>query len=273
MYKIFLFCKENKLICFLLFCLFLIIFITIFGSYIVPYDPYEISITNTLQPPSAEHWFGTDSLGRDLFSRVICGMRISLCSALFLIAFISLIGTILGMVAGYFGGVIDSFIMRVSDVMISFPGVVLAVSIVGIMGGSLGNAMFAIFIVSWTKYARLVRSLTLQIKNKDYMLAAKLMGTTNFNIFTKYILKMIFPTIMVMVVTDIGSMLLELSALSFLGLGAQAPTPEWGLMLNEGRDVMQSAPWIMFFAGFAIFIVVVIFNLLGDSLRDFFDIK
>ena len=188
-----------------------------------------------------------------------------------LVAIIVVVGTALGIIAGYFGGVVDAVIMRLSDMMISFPGMVLAIAVAGILGANIKNAVVAIAIVSWTKYARLARSLVLKIKNRDYIAAAKVTGSKTGYILWKYMLPNALPTIVITGATDIGSMMLEIAGLSFLGFGAQSPTAEWGLMLNEGRAFMTAAPWLMIFPGIAIFITVVVFNLLGDSLRDVLD--
>ncbi|MCD7955745.1 MAG: ABC transporter permease [Lachnospiraceae bacterium] len=245
--------------------------VAVFADYIAPYDPYEAVLTDALQAPSSTHWFGTDKLGRDLFSRVIFGSRISLSSALILVACIFVVGSVLGILAGYFGGWVDAVIMRIADMMISFPGMVLAIAIAGILGASITNAVIAITAVSWTKYARLARSLVLKIKNCDYIAAARVTGSTTPHILSVYLFPNVMPTLLVTAFTDIGSMMLELAGLSFLGFGAQAPMAEWGLMLSEGRSYMLAAPWMMLYPGLAILVTVVVFNLLGDSLRDVLD--
>lgn len=267
------FIKQHKQ--FTVFSIFalLIILAAVFAPVIATHDPYESILSEATKPPSADHWFGTDKLGRDLFSRVIYGTRVSLTSALFLVACILLVGTILGILAGYFGGVVDNVIMRLSDMMIAFPGMVLAIAIAGILGASMGNAVIAITVVSWTKYARLARSLVLKIKHEDYVAAARVGGSKTLHILKRYMFSMTIPTLIITAATDIGTMMLEIAALSFLGFGAQSPTAEWGLMLNEGRAYMQTAPWLMIYPGVAIFVVVVVFNLLGDSLRDVMDVR
>lgn len=248
-----------------------VVAVAVFAPLIATHDPYEAVLANAVQAPSAEHWFGTDKLGRDLFSRVIYGARTSLTAALALVCIIMVVGTVLGIVAGYFGGAVDAVIMRVSDMMISFPGMVLAIAVAGILGANMTNAVIAIAIVSWTKYARLSRSLVLKIRNRDYIAAAQVTGSKTGYILRQYMLPNALPTIVITGATDIGSMMLEIAGLSFLGFGAQSPTAEWGLMLNEGRAYLTAAPWLMIFPGLAIFITVVIFNLLGDSLRDVLD--
>ena len=265
------FIRKNPTFCiFSLFAVALVL-IAVFAPFIATHDPYEAVLADAVQAPSAEHWFGTDKLGRDLFSRVIYGTRTSLTAALILVAVIIVLGTFLGIVSGYFGGIADAVIMRIADMMVSFPGMILAIAVAGILGANIRNAIIAIALVSWTKYARLSRSLVLKIKNRDYIAAAKVTGSKAGHILAKYMLPNALPTVLVTGASDIGSMMLELAALSFLGFGAQSPTAEWGLMLNEGRAYMTAAPWLMVFPGLAIFITVVIFNLLGDSLRDVLD--
>ena len=273
MQKVTQFIKKNKQFTFFLLLVIILVLIAVFAPVIAPQDPYVSNLKNALQAPSSEHWFGTDKLGRDIFSRVIYASRISLSSTLVLVAIIFGVGTILGTLAGYFGGWVDAVIMRISDMMISFPGMVLAIAVAGIMGASIKNAVIAIAIVSWSKYARLARSLVMKIRHEDYVYAAIIGGSKTGYIIRRYMLPNVIPTLVITAATDIGGMMLELAGLSFLGFGAAAPAAEWGLMLNEGRTYMQNAPWMMIYPGLAIFIVVVIFNLLGDSLRDVLDVR
>lgn len=268
------FIVKNKSFCFFAFLALLIILIAIFAPVITGgVSPSEAVLTDALQPPSAEHIFGTDKLGRDIFTRVIYGARTSLTAAFSVVILIFVLGTILGVLAGYFGGWVDAVIMRVADLMVSFPGMVFAMAIAGIMGASIKNAVIAVALVSWTKYARLARSLVLKVRNRDYVAAAVVTGSKTSYILRKYMVPNVIPTLIITGATDIGGMMLELAGLSFLGFGAKAPTPEWGLMLNEGRQFIQNASWMMVFPGAAIFIVVVVFNLLGDALRDVLDPK
>lgn len=271
MSKIKKFIKRNKMFSLLVVAAIAIILVGILAPVIATHSPYESNLHDAFIAPNSEHIFGTDKLGRDIFSRVIYGTRISLSAALILVILIFTIGTTLGVIAGYFGGIIDTIIMRISDMMISFPGMVLAIAMAGIMGASVKNAVIAITVVSWTKYARLSRSLVLKIKETDYIRAAKVTGCKTVHIITRHIIPNIISTLIITATTDIGTMILELSALSFLGFGAQSPQAEWGLMLNEGRAYMVDCPWLMIYPGLAICIVVVVYNLLGDNLRDILD--
>ena len=234
-------------------------------------DPTAGDLKDAIMQPDAAHICGTDKMGRDIYSRVLYGARISLVSTFILVALVFVIGTALGVVSGYFGGWVDAVIMRIADMMIAFPGLVLAIAVAGMLGASMRNAIIAIALVTWPKYARMARSLVLKIRHTDYVYAAIVTGSSTWRMLWKYMLPNTITTLVITAATDIGGMMMELSALSFLGFGAQPPTPEWGAMLNEGRDFMQSAPWMMIYPGFAIFITVVVFNMLGDNLRDILD--
>ena len=245
--------------------------VAVFAPWVAPKDPLEAVMMDSLKAPCAEYPLGADKLGRDILSRVIFGTRTSLVSTLILVATIFVVGTILGIIAGYFGGWIDQVIMRIADMMISFPGMILAIAIAGMLGPSLQNGVIAITAVSWTTYARLARSMVLKVKRNLYVEAAVVNGTSTLKILWKHILPNMLTTMTVTAAADMGTMMLELASLSFLGFGAVAPTPEWGLMLNEGRTYMAKAPWLMIAPGIAIVIVVIIFNMLGDSIRDILD--
>ena len=234
-------------------------------------DPTAGDLKDAIMAPDATHICGTDKMGRDIYSRVLYGARISLVSTFILVALVFVIGTALGVVSGYFGGWVDAVIMRIADMMIAFPGLVLAIAVAGMLGASMRNAIIAIALVTWPKYARMARSLVLKIRHTDFVYAAIVTGSSTWRMLWKYMLPNTITTLVITAATDIGGMMMELSALSFLGFGAQPPTPEWGAMLNEGRDFMQSAPWMMIYPGFAIFITVVVFNMLGDNLRDILD--
>ena len=264
------FCKAHKAVTVYTILVLLIVLVAVFAKVIAPYSPTEASLRDAFQPPSAAHKFGTDFMGRDLFSRIVYGTRASLSSALILVAAAMVIGGLLGIIAG-FAGVVDAVIMRVCDTMLSFPDLILAIAIAGILGPSFVNAIIAILAVSWTKYARLARSMVLKIKQRDYIAAARTTGSRARHILFTYMVPNALPTLLTTAVLDIGTTILGISGLSFLGFGIQPPTPEWGYMLSEGRSYMQTYPWLMIFPGLAIFITVVAFNLLGDSVRDVLD--
>ncbi|MFQ7749228.1 MAG: ABC transporter permease [Eubacteriales bacterium] len=245
-----------------------ILLVAVLAPVIATHDPNSSVLADAVQPPSGEHWFGTDKMGRDLFSRVIYGTRTSILSTMVLVLSILLLGGALGIVAGYVGGIVETIIMRVADMMVSFPGMALAIALAGMLGGSITSAILAIMAVSWTKYARLARSLVLESQAPGLCAGCSISGTRERDILLRYMVPSALPTLLITAATDVGGMMLELAGFSFLGLGAQSTSIEWGYMLNEGRAYMESAPWLMVFPGLAIFLTVVIFNLLGDSLRD-----
>lgn len=265
--------KKNKVAMVCLFIVILLCLIALFAPLIAPYDPNKQVLTDRLMKPCGQHWFGTDDLGRDIFSRIIYGTRTTLVMAFSLLAIVFFVGGTLGVIAGFYGGIVDNVIMKISDMMMAFPGLILAIAIAGILGPSTFNAVLAISLVTWPRYARLARSLTLKIRKNTYIEVAIMGGITPLNLFLKYLLPNIFPTMLVTATIDIGMLILEITSLSFLGVGVQAPIPEWGLMLNEGRLYIFKAPWLIYSPGIAIIIVVVIFNLLGDSIRDILDPK
>ena len=263
--------QENKAFRISTLLVLILVIVAVSAPLIAPYDPLDAIMKDANMEPSAAHLFGTDKLGRDVLSLILYGASYSLSSVLILVSAIFIVGTTLGVLAGYFGGKVDIIIMRIADMMISFPGMILAIAIAGIMGGSLVNAMIALLVVTWTKYARLARSMVLKVKKRDFVEAAVVNGGTPIHILWTHIVPNILPLMVITAAADIGAMMMELAGLSFLGFGSQPPAPEWGLMLNEGRIQLQTAPWLMFFPGLAIFLTVVIFNLWGDALRDVLD--
>lgn len=267
------FIKGHKQLIFFLIMAIIIILIAIFAKQIAPKDPLNAVMTKPLHSPDNENLLGTDILGRDILSRIIYGTRYSLFMTLVLVGTVFTLGTILGLLAGYFGGIVDTLIMRLADMMVSFPGIILTIAIAGLLGPSMTNAIIAISSVTWPKYARLSRSMVLKIKKELYVEAAKLTGSKDKDILFKYILPNMITLMLVTAISDIGALMLEISALSFLGFGAQPPIPEWGAMLNEGRTYLAKAPWLMLYPGIAIVIVVVVFNMLGDNIKDLIDIK
>ncbi len=247
------------------------IFVAIFAPFIVPNDPLSQNIRRSAESPSFEYIFGTDELGRDIFSRIIYGARISLTIGLITIAIGIAVGVPLGAISGYFGGLIDLIIQRFIDVMLSFPAILLAIVLVSVLGQNLVNAMIAIGVVSVPIYARLVRSSTLTIKEIDFVQASRAVGRTDLGIIIHHVLPNLMSPIIVQSTLQVASAILWAAGLGFLGLGAQAPTPEWGAMLSSGRDFIRHAPHVVFFPGLAIVVTVLGFNLLGDGLRDALD--
>ena len=267
------FTKGHKQLIFFLVMAIIIVLIAIFAKKIAPKDPLLAVMDKPLHHPDKVNLLGTDILGRDILSRIIYGTRYSLFMTLVLVTVVFVLGTTLGLIAGYFGGFIDTLIMRLADMMVSFPGIILAIAIAGLLGPSMTNAIIAISAVTWPKYARLSRSMVLKIKKELYVEAARLTGSRNKEILFRYILPNMVTLMLVTAISDIGALMLEISALSFLGFGAQPPIPEWGAMLNEGRTYLAKAPWLMLYPGMAIVIVVVVFNMLGDNIKDLIDIK
>lgn len=263
--------KDTQLKIFLVLAI-IVVLVAIFAPKIIPYS-FDEEVGASLTAPNGKYFFGTDQIGRDLFSRVIYGARYSIFMTMTLVFIIFVVGTVLGVTAGYFGGIADSVIMRIGDMMIAFPGLILAIAIAGLLGPSVRNAIIAISAVTWTKYARLARSMVLKIKQELYVEAAKITGSRNYSVIFKYIIPNMITTMIVTAVSDMGTIMLEIAGLSFLGFGAQPPIPEWGAMLNEGRETYTQAPWTMIYPGLAIVIVVIIFNMLGDSVRDLVDVK
>ncbi|NEX00280.1 peptide/nickel transport system permease protein [Pseudobutyrivibrio sp. NOR37] len=247
--------------------------VAVFADRLCPYDPYAQDLSLSYQAPSAAHIMGTDAYGRDMFSRVIVGARASILSTLALVCIITLVGTAVGTISGFIGGKVDAIVMRVSDFFLAFPGLVFALAVAALLGGGVLNAIIALAVISWPKYARVARSQTLSVKVSSFVQAAVLAGDNPPQIIFRHILPNIFGPILVTAMLDIGTMTMELAGLSFLGLGAQPPIAEWGSMMSSGRSMLQTYPWVVLSPGIAIFISVVIFNLLGDTVRDYLDPK
>ena len=249
----------------------LLFMITIFAPFIATHDPLEISLTGRFLPPSWEHLFGTDHLGRDIFSRVVYGSRISLTVGFITLVEATLIGTIIGLVAGYFGGTFDSVIMRITDVFLAFPNIILALAVAAALGRGIESVMVALGITWWPLYARLIRGQTLSVREEQYIEGAKLSGAGNLRIMFKHILPNCIAPLIVQISMDIGFTILAAASMGFLGIGAQSPSPEWGLQCASGSKYLVYQWWISTFPGLAIFISVISFNLLGDGLRDILD--
>ena len=244
----------------------------VFAPLIAPYDPIANDMTARLQAPSAEHWFGTDSFGQDIFSRVIYGGRYSLLAGCLTVVIAGAIGTFYGAIAGYVGGRTDNIMMRISEMILSFPSLILAMIINAVMGSNLFNTMFALVIVAWPTYARLMRSVVLSVKENEYVTASKALGASKLRILIKEVIPNSISSVLIMATTDIGNQILMFSALSFLGLGSAPPTPEWGMMVSEGVNYFNKF-WVAGFPGLAIFTMAVGANFIGDGLRDLLDPK
>ncbi|WP_342467898.1 ABC transporter permease [Bacillus sp. FSL W8-0629] len=252
---------------------FLFLILAIFAPLIAPYGINEQSLGERFSAPSAAHWFGTDDFGRDIFSRVVHGARISLWVGFFSVLGSVILGTLLGLMAGYGGRLLDAVISRLFDILLAFPSILLAIAIVSILGPSLQNALIAIAIINVPTFGRLVRSKVLSIKQEEYVLAAKAVGMSHRRIVLRHILPNSMVPVIVQATLAIGTAIIEAAALGFLGLGAQAPSPEWGKMLADARPYLVQAPWTLFFPGIAIMLTVLGFNLMGDGLRDTLDPK
>lgn len=265
--------KRNKLAIAGTFFIIALFIVAAFAPLIAPYSPFKTDFFKTLQGPSAEHWLGTDDLGRDVFSRLLYGARISITIGFISVAIGLIVGVPVGAISGYYGGKIDMFVQRLVDIMMAFPGMLLAIIIVAVMGVGLVNAMIAVGIVSIPTYIRLVRGSVLSIKNREFVQAAKAIGVRESVIIFKHILPHCLAPIIVQSSLQIGVAILWAAGLGFLGLGAQAPTPEWGAMLSQGRGYIRTAHHVTTYPGIAIMLSVLGFNLLGDGLRDALDPK
>lgn len=264
--------KSNYLLTFgVIICIFWIV-MAILAPAIAPYDPIAQDMAAKLQPPSAAHWFGTDKFGRDIFSRVIYGGRYSLLAGCLTVIIAGTIGTFYGAVAGYVGGKVDTVMMRISEMLLSFPSLILAMIINAVLGSSLFNTMFALVIVAWPTYARLMRSVVLSVKENEYVMAAEALGASKLRILIKEIIPNSISSVLIMATTDLGNQILMFSTLSFLGLGSAPPTPEWGMMVSDGADNFNKF-WIAGFPGLAIFTMSIGANFIGDGLRDLLDPK
>lgn len=249
----------------------LLVFCAIFGPYLTPYSPVEAHLMNRLQPPTLAHPMGTDQLGRDILTRILYGARISLGIAVSVVSITLVIGTTVGVIAGYAGGWTDEALMRFVDILIAFPGILLALVIAGVLGPSLINIMIALAIVGWTGYTRIIRGSVLSVRKQEYIKAAQLMDVSRPRLLLRHIVPNVITPVVVLATMDMAYVILGTAGLSFLGLGAQPPTPEWGTMLAAGRKYIGTAWWVVTFPGLAIMITVFGFNLLGDGLRDVLD--
>ena len=264
--------KSNYLFTFgVIICLFWII-MAIIAPFVAPYDPVVQDLTLRLKAPSAAHIFGTDNFGRDIFSRVIYGGRYSLLAGCLTVVIAGCIGTIYGAIAGYVGGAVDNVMMRLSEMILSFPSLILAMIINAVMGSNLFTTMFALVIVAWPSYARVMRSVVLSVRENEYVTASEALGASRIRILLKEIIPNSITSVLIMATTDIGNQILMFSTLSFLGLGSAPPTPEWGMMVSDGVQYFNKF-WVAGFPGLAIFTMAVGANFIGDGLRDLLDPK
>lgn len=248
-----------------------LLFLAFFGETIAPHDPYETNFLEIDLPPGVEYWFGTDNLGRCLFSRILVGTRNSLLVTIAIVAATAVIGTVLGVIAGYFGGIIDTVIQKILLIVQSFPGQVMSIAVAGVLGAGLRNAALALISVGWITYARMTRSVVIKMKHANYIRAARLCGCSSWSIILHHVLPNVQSVLFVTAMTALSGTLMQLSGLSFLGLSAKPPYPEWGFMMNEGRRVLMTAPWQALMPGFAILVTVIILNRLGDSIQDYME--
>lgn len=246
-------------------------FLAVFAPFLSPYSPTEPNVDMILLSPSAEHLLGTDAIGRDIFTRLLYGARVSLWVGFIAVGISSLIGVTLGLISGYFGGIVDEIIMRIVDIMLCFPSFFLILAVIAFLEPSMTNIMIVIGLTSWTGLTRLVRAETLSLRERDFILATRLSGASKTRILFVHILPNTLAPVLVSATLGIAGAILVESSLSFLGLGVQPPYPSWGNMLLDGKDVLSNAPWLSLFPGLAIFITVLGYNLLGESLRDIFD--
>ena len=241
--------------------------LAVFGRWLTPHNPLGINMDIKFMPPGLQHWMGTDNLGRDVFSRVLAGAGLALRSAGVILISASIVGVCVGLISGYYGGLVDEIFMRLSDILIAFPGLVLAMAIAAALGPNLTHAMIAIAVVWWPPYARLVRGQVLSIRQQDFITAARCLGTSNREIIFRHIFPNVIVPFIIQVTADVGPALVTTSSLSFIGMGAQPPMPEWGSMVSDGRKYLLDFWWMAMFPGAAIFVAVLIFNGVGESLR------
>lgn len=265
--------KKNKAALFGLIVILILVFVAFFGDLIAPFSATETNMADAKQGMGIEHWFGTDMQGRDIFSRILSGTKYSLLIGIAAVAFSLVIGTVLGSVAGYFGGKIDAVIMRIMDIMLAIPSILLAITLMAAFGQGLDKAIVAIGVVSIPEFARIVRSSIMSAKENDYVAAAKVLGNSNARIIFRHILPNVVSSIVVRATLGISTAILDIAALGFLGLGVKPPTPEWGTMLGDAKSYIMSLPHMIIFPGIVISLAVLAFNLFGDGLRDALDPK
>jgi peptide/nickel transport system permease protein len=263
--------RRNRLMVLGTAIIFGLLLVAALAPLLATHNPYEQILNDRLLAPSVTHWFGTDSLGRDIYSRVVYGARVTLTIALLVAAISTPLGMLMGIVAGYLGGMADEILMRLADVFLAFPRLILAIAFAAALGAGVENAIIAIAIAHWPSYARLARAETLNVKNNDYIQAMRVLGAGKARIMAGHILPLTLSSIIVRMSLDMGTIILTAAGLGFLGLGAQPPMPEWGLMVSDGRQFLVDQWWVSTLPGLAILVVVMGFNLLGDGIRDVLD--
>jgi peptide/nickel transport system permease protein len=263
--------KKDKIAIIGVAIIFCIAFIAIFAPYLGMNNPTEVNMKNRLISPNEKHPMGTDQLGRDVLSRIVYGARVSIAATTIATIMIMILGLMIGAIAGYSGGIIDQIIMRIVDILLAFPNLILTIAIAGILGPSLLNLIIAMTATGWVGYSRIVRGSVLSVKEKEFIEAARAMGCSNSYIITRHVIPNIISPVIVIAAINMGHTILMITGLSFLGLGAQPPTPEWGAMLNDGKSYLTTAPYLMIFPGLMIMAAVLAFNFVGDALRDVLD--
>lgn len=248
-----------------------LVVVAVAGPLLSPCDPNAVDLARRLQAPGAAHWLGTDHLGRDMLSRLIAGARVSLGSVAVTMALILTLGIVIGGTAGFLGGRVDQAIMRLADIFLTFPTLVLALFMIGMLGTSLTNVILAIALSHWAWYARLVRGIVLSLKHRDFVLASRMAGASRIQTFASHLFPALLSQLLVLATLDIGHILLHVSAFSFLGLGVAAPTAEWGVMISDARQYVRTEPLLMLWPGLALFVTVMAFNLMSDAVRDRLD--
>ena len=251
----------------------LLVLLALLAPVLAPCDPVQLDLTCRLMPPGPGHLMGTDALGRDVLSRIIYGTRISLMIAIIVAGIEVLVGTVVGTAAGFLGKAVDEVLMRIVDILMAFPGIILSLVIVGMMGASVVNMIIALSATGWVRYARIIRGSILSVKNELFIDAARAIGCSRFQIVAGHILPNVISPVIILATLSMGGIITSIAGLSFLGLGAQPPVPEWGIMLNQGKPFMQSAPHLMISPGIMIMMTVLAFNFIGDGLRDMMDTR
>lgn len=247
----------------------LVLLLALFGGQLASHDPYKTELGSALIPPGREFFCGTDNLGRCVLCRILSGASTSVFSAIIVVVIVFLAGGIIGIVAGYMGGIIDAILMKITVIFQAFPSFILAICVAAMLGTGLKNGILSLSLVYWTTYARLGRSIVLSMKNETYIKAARMCGAGPLSVITRYVAPNVIAPIIVTAALDVGNIILSMAGLSFLGLGAERPTSEWGAMMSEARNYLQTGPWGILFPGMALFLVVILFNRLGDGISDY----